>query len=232
MKHLLLLSLLIVSLVPAKSEIFDPKEMPSRFWFNTAGKKGINANYMMFELENVQQSPFEYNFSSLRIGYALTLQFPYEAMDKKDFFMDSYITFTYYPNVSTTVNGEAAKFKSYSWDFVRGIDIFGWDFIDISPLYGWGFGNNKIFIDSDTKTKISNPFFNLSLGTDFKLTIPFQDKGVSLGAFALYKWDLTNPSWKDKDDFGAVPRQLKNTGLLTGVYIQWTYKRHQPNKML
>lgn len=232
MKQLLLLSIFIVSLLTAKSQLFDPKEMPSRFWFNTVGKNGLNFNYSLFNLRNVEQSPLDYNFSSIRVGYSISLQFPSEVIDKKDFFMDDYVTFTYFPNVTTSVNGQSARFKSYSWDMIRGLDILGWDFIDISPLYGWGFGNNKIFIDNNTKSKISNPFLNLTIGSDFKLTIPLQDKGLSLGAYALYKWDLTNPDWKDKDEFGAVPVQLKTTGLHTGFYIQWTYKRYQPNKML
>lgn len=58
--------------------MFDPKEIPSRFWFNTSGKNGISVGYAVLEMKHVSSTVGKLNLNIPKMGITISSQNTYE----------------------------------------------------------------------------------------------------------------------------------------------------------
>lgn len=234
MNKIKILGVLLLTLFTTQAQLsFDVKDIPDRWFFNTTGKRSIGASYSIHQYtvnNSYLGNTLVSDLFTTRTAYTLSYSTIYEWNDKKHEFRDDVILFHYFPAENIMINGEEAKLKSYAWNMQGMWDLIGWEFLDIKLGYAYGFGNHKIIIKNIDRYKISNPFFNLSLGGEFALTIPTKDKGITLRAYSYYNWDSGRAEWKDKHNYGFIPEPLKIKGLVYGATLEYTFKRYKKKK--
>lgn len=230
MKHLLLLSIVLVSFI-GSAQIEPPVQYP---------EPGRN----FYEYDDVLQYSDHWAFNSshvyspLTVGYGyfnyhekkgnianrnisfLSFEWLFPVVINRKYERDEIIRYNQFLPYGTFLDGKEVDFRGYQISALGMFDALGWKQVTLGFTYGYSVGKRKMvsFVNGE-KFKVKNPFVGIVGGLDLRFNAG-RTGGLSFGGFANYMLDLSKDRWINKGKYPfTLPDRTKFTGWEVGVTL-------------